>query len=70
MTHRAATKIYSDGTCATYTYCDHLSEGWYDEIKVLWKIQKIYCCCECASIIKLKKDQTIQEYITTINGQS
>jgi hypothetical protein len=60
MTRKAATKILSNSTC-TYTYCDHLTDGWYDEIKTFWKTQKVWCCFECCSIVELKKNQKIEE---------
>jgi len=69
MTKRATTKSSLDGTCYTYTYCDHLSDGWYDQIKGFWKTQKVWCCSGCWSIIKLKKDQTIQEYVIAEHSQ-
>lgn len=68
MTKRVATKVLSSSSC-TYTYCDHLSDGWYDQIKGFWKTQRVYCCSECWSIIKLKKGQTIEEYTLKENGQ-
>jgi hypothetical protein len=63
MTIQAKTKILKDGTCATYTYCDHLTNGWYDLIRGSWRSKRVWCCSDCCRIITLKKDQKIEDYV-------